>query len=127
MRYKDGIPIAALLDIDEYEDYLDVRDQGLKQQIREGHREYRRGELTEDLDTFLTRIKAKPKKRAKSAWISTPRNRSIRLSTTSSTSARRSPRSSRFRSIHSPVNPGFHSQIIRPGPTAPPPIPAPER
>jgi hypothetical protein len=62
---KDGIPIAALLDIGEYEDYLDMRDQGLKQQIREGHREYRRGELTEDLDTFLTRIKARPKKRAK--------------------------------------------------------------
>jgi len=62
---KDGIPIAALLDIDEYEDFLDLRDQGLKQQIREGHREYRRGELTEDLDSFLKRIKAKPKKRVK--------------------------------------------------------------
>jgi len=62
---KDGIPIAALLDIDEYEDYLDMRDQGLRQQIRDGHQEYRRGELTEDLDAFLTRIKAKPKKRVK--------------------------------------------------------------
>lgn len=62
---KDGIPVAALLDIDEYEDYLDMRNKGLNRQIREGHKEYRRGGLSEDLDTFLNRIKALPKKRAK--------------------------------------------------------------
>ncbi len=62
---KDGIPVAALLDIDEYEDYLDRKDPALRTQIREGHREYRRGELTEDLGTFLARINGKPKKRGK--------------------------------------------------------------
>ena len=62
---KDGIPVAALLDVDEYEDYLDMQDPELKQQIKEGHEEYRGGKLTEDLDTFLAGLKAKPKKRAK--------------------------------------------------------------
>ena len=62
---KDGIPVAALLDIDEYEDYLDLKDPALKQQIKEGRREYRRGELTEDLGSFLARIKGKPKKRGR--------------------------------------------------------------
>ena len=60
---KDGIPVAALLDVDEYEDYLDAQDPELKMQIKEGHDEYRKGKLTEDLDAFLARIKAKPKKR----------------------------------------------------------------
>ena len=60
---KDGIPVAALLDVDEYEDYLDARDPELKKQIREGHEEYRQGKLTEDLDTFLAKLKAKPKNR----------------------------------------------------------------
>ena len=62
---KDGIPVAALLDVDEYEDYLDLQDPELKLQIKEGYAEYRRGELTEDLDAYLSKLKAKPKKRAK--------------------------------------------------------------
>jgi prevent-host-death family protein len=62
---KDGIPVAALLDVDEYEDYLDLQDPELKLQIKEGYTEYRRGELTEDLDTYLAKLKAKPKKRPK--------------------------------------------------------------
>jgi len=62
---KDGIPVAALLDVDEYEDYLDMQDPDLKQQIKEGHEEYHQGKLTEDIDTFLAGLKAKPKKRAK--------------------------------------------------------------
>jgi len=60
---KDGIPVAALLDVDEYEDYLDMQDPELKQQIKEGHKEYLQGKLTEDLDAFLASLKAKPKKR----------------------------------------------------------------
>jgi prevent-host-death family protein len=61
---KDGIPVAALLSVDEYEDYLDARDPTLKSQIKEGHVEYRTGKLTEDLPAFLARMKAKPKKRS---------------------------------------------------------------
>jgi len=61
---KNGIPVAAILDVDEYEDYLDTRDPEIKRQIREGQVEYRLGKLTEDLDTFLARLKAKPRKRS---------------------------------------------------------------
>jgi prevent-host-death family protein len=61
---KNGIPVAAILDVDEYEDYLDARDPEIKRQIREGQVEYRLGKLTEDLDTFLARLKAKPRKRS---------------------------------------------------------------
>jgi len=59
---KDGIPVAALMDVDEYEDYLDARDPDLKLQIREGQEEYRKGKIGEDLDIFLAKLKAKPKK-----------------------------------------------------------------
>ena len=59
---KDGIPIAGLMDIDELEDYLDLQDAELKKQIAEGHQEYLGGELTEDMDAFLNRIKRKKRK-----------------------------------------------------------------
>jgi PHD/YefM family antitoxin component YafN of YafNO toxin-antitoxin module len=59
---KDGIPVAALLDVDEYEDYLDMLDPDLKQQIKEGHEEYRQGKLSENLDNFLARLTKKTKK-----------------------------------------------------------------
>jgi len=60
---KDGIPVAALIDVDEYEDYLDARDPELKLQIREGQEEYRSGKLNEDLESFLAKLKGKQKKR----------------------------------------------------------------
>ena len=44
---------------------LDQLDPALKQQVREGRAEYKAGKLTEDLDTFLTRLTSKPKKRSK--------------------------------------------------------------
>jgi len=59
---KDGIPVAALLDVDEYEDYLDMQDPELKQQIKEGHKEYRQGKLTEDLDDFLASLKSRSRR-----------------------------------------------------------------
>ena len=40
---RNGIPVAALLDLDEYGDYLDAQDPGLTRQIKEGYREYREG------------------------------------------------------------------------------------
>ncbi len=60
---KDGIPVAAILDVDEYEDYLEMRNPGMKNQIKEGQAEYQAGKLTEDLDAFMERITAKTKRR----------------------------------------------------------------
>jgi prevent-host-death family protein len=57
---KGGIPVAAILDIDEFEDWLDTKDPELKEQIRQGHEEYKKGK-TVPLDKFLRQIQAKKK------------------------------------------------------------------
>lgn len=57
---KGGIPVAAILDIDEFEDWLETKDPELKDRIRKGHKEYKKGK-TVPLDKFLARIQAKKK------------------------------------------------------------------
>jgi prevent-host-death family protein len=57
---KGGIPVAAILDIDEFEDWLDTKDPELKERIRQGYEEYKKGK-TVPLDEFLSQIQAKKK------------------------------------------------------------------
>ena len=57
---KGGIPVAAILDIDEFEDWLETKDPGLKDQIRQGYEEYKKGKAV-PLDKFLSQIQAKKK------------------------------------------------------------------
>ena len=40
---KDGIPVAGIMNVDDLEDYLELQDPALKNQINRSHREYRRG------------------------------------------------------------------------------------
>jgi PHD/YefM family antitoxin component YafN of YafNO toxin-antitoxin module len=40
---KDGIPIAGLMDIDEFEDYLELQDPKVRQHIRKSNQEYLAG------------------------------------------------------------------------------------
>ena len=40
---KDGIPLAGLMDIDEFEDYLDLQDPKIRASIAKGRAEYRAG------------------------------------------------------------------------------------
>ncbi len=40
---KDGIPVAGVLSAEELEDYLEMRDPGMKAQIRKSNEEYRAG------------------------------------------------------------------------------------
>ena len=40
---KDGIPIAGLMDIDEFEDYLELQDPKVQAHIRTSNEEYRAG------------------------------------------------------------------------------------
>ena len=40
---KDGIPIAGLMDIDEFEDYLELQDPRVKEDIRKSYQEYLAG------------------------------------------------------------------------------------
>ena len=53
---KDGIPVAGIMDIDEFEDYLELRDAGIKKQIRKSYDEYKRGKARSARD-FLREIK----------------------------------------------------------------------
>lgn len=40
---KDGIPVAVLIDVDQYEDYLELQDEKVKTHIKESVRDYRAG------------------------------------------------------------------------------------
>lgn len=40
---KNGVPSAGLMDIDEFEDYLELQDPKVKQHIRKSYQEYRAG------------------------------------------------------------------------------------
>jgi len=53
---KGGIPVAGIMNADEMEDYLDLRDPGLKRQIRRSQEQYRRGK-TRDATSFLAELR----------------------------------------------------------------------
>jgi len=40
---KDGIPLAGVMDIDEFEDYLELQDPKVSRIIEEGRRQYLAG------------------------------------------------------------------------------------
>jgi len=54
---KDGIPIAGMMDIDEFEDYLELKDTRLKAQIAGGRTAYGRGDVR-DAREFLSELQA---------------------------------------------------------------------
>jgi hypothetical protein len=60
---KDGIPVAGLMNANEFEDYLDSRDPGLKKQIQKSYGQYRRGKAREAKSFLasLSRSRAKAK------------------------------------------------------------------
>ena len=58
---KDGIPVAGLMNVDEMEDYLELQDRGLKKQIRQSFREYRRGKTRKASD-FLAELRRSARK-----------------------------------------------------------------
>jgi prevent-host-death family protein len=55
---KGGIPVAAILDIDKFEDWLEMKDPKIKEQIRRGFEEYKKGK-TVPPDNSLSKIQAK--------------------------------------------------------------------
>lgn len=57
---KNGIPIAGIVDIDDLEDWLELQDPEMQEQIAEGYREYRQGK-TKPLDDFLAELHAAQK------------------------------------------------------------------
>lgn len=61
---KDGIPVAGIMDVADMEDWLELQDPKMKQQIAEGYKEYRQGK-TRPLDEFLAELRADKPKKAK--------------------------------------------------------------
>ena len=61
---KDGIPVAGVMNIEEFEDYLDLQNPGLKKQIRKSQDEYRRGKARE-AGKFLVQLRRADSRRQK--------------------------------------------------------------
>lgn len=64
---KDGIPVIGIMDADELEDYLDLRDPKVKAQIRQGNLDIRAGRVRPAVDLLkeLKTASAKPLRRSK--------------------------------------------------------------
>jgi len=64
---KDGIPVAGLMDAEELEDYLEVRDPKVQAHIRASHAEYVAGKArpADELLSELRRGKASKRPRRK--------------------------------------------------------------
>ncbi|MDR3628561.1 MAG: type II toxin-antitoxin system Phd/YefM family antitoxin [Ignavibacteriaceae bacterium] len=61
---KGGIPVAALMNIDDLEDYLELQDPKMKKQIAEGYKAYQHGNIMDARD-FLNELKVEYKATAK--------------------------------------------------------------
>jgi PHD/YefM family antitoxin component YafN of YafNO toxin-antitoxin module len=58
---KDGIPLAGLMDIDEFEDYLELQDPKVRAHIKKSYQEYRAGK-GRPIEEFIAELKAKKRK-----------------------------------------------------------------
>ncbi|MBI3293597.1 MAG: type II toxin-antitoxin system Phd/YefM family antitoxin [Deltaproteobacteria bacterium] len=69
---KDGIPIAGLMDIDEFEDYLELQDPQVRTAIQKSQAEYLAGksrpahDLLAALETGTTSTRSKAPRRQRS-------------------------------------------------------------
>lgn len=63
---KDGIPVAGVMPIDEFEDYLELQDPTVRKQIRKSNAEYLAGK-SRPAEDFLAELRAatraKPRRR----------------------------------------------------------------
>jgi hypothetical protein len=60
---KDGIPVVGIMHVDDLEDYLEQKDELLKEQIKAGHQDYLGGRAR-DASAFLAELR-RPAKKAK--------------------------------------------------------------
>ena len=61
---KDGIPVAGLMDIDEFEDYLELQDPKVREHIRKNNEEYLAGK-SRPYRAFLAELKREEQRGAK--------------------------------------------------------------
>ncbi|MCK4386849.1 MAG: type II toxin-antitoxin system Phd/YefM family antitoxin [Candidatus Pacebacteria bacterium] len=55
---KDGYPVAILIDIDEYEDFIEQRNPRIQRILKESHRDYLAGRV-QPADKLLEELKTK--------------------------------------------------------------------
>jgi PHD/YefM family antitoxin component YafN of YafNO toxin-antitoxin module len=67
---KGGIPIAGIMDADEFEDYLELRDPGMKKQIEASRKDFEAGRVR-NVSDFIAELRAE--KRVSKARKSTKR------------------------------------------------------
>ena len=63
---KDGIQIVGMMDVDEFEDYLELHDPKVREQIRKSNEEYLAGK-SRPAQELLAEVRAAQAKRAKPA------------------------------------------------------------
>ncbi len=61
---KDGIPVAAIMNVEELEDYLELKDPALKKQIRKSYQQYRNGK-SRGAGKFLEELRVNSARSAK--------------------------------------------------------------
>jgi len=61
---KDGIPVAGLMDIDEFQDYLELQDPKVRQHIRKSNAEYLAGK-SRPAEQFLAELRAEQRRRTR--------------------------------------------------------------
>jgi restriction endonuclease len=61
---KDGIPVVGLIHVDDLEDYLEMQNRFVKEQIQTSAAEYRRG-AARSASEFLAELKTPSSKRKK--------------------------------------------------------------
>lgn len=61
---KDGIPIAGLMDIDEFEDYLELQDPKVRAHIRKSNEEYLAGKSRPAAE-FLKELQQEAERKAR--------------------------------------------------------------
>ncbi|KKR46140.1 MAG: hypothetical protein UT90_C0016G0019 [Parcubacteria group bacterium GW2011_GWA1_40_21] len=53
---KDGYPVAGIMDIDEFEDYLETKNENLNKQIKRSFKEFKAGK-TGPIDKLINELK----------------------------------------------------------------------
>lgn len=61
---KDGIPIAGLMDIDEFEDYLELQDPKVRTHIRKSNQEYLAGK-SRPAEEFLKELRQEAQRKTR--------------------------------------------------------------
>ena len=61
---KDGIPVVGLMHVDDLEDYLEMQNQSVKDQVQTSTAEYRRG-AARSAREFLAELKLPGKRKKK--------------------------------------------------------------